>query len=316
MQPVVEAALGQQFRMGALFGDAALVHHQHSVRLLHGLQPMGDEDGGASGGQPVQSALDELFGFRVDGGGGFVEHQDFRVRRQHPGEGQQLPLPLGEVLAALRQLGVETLRQGLYEVLGVDRFGRRLDLLSGDGGVGQGDVVRHAAGEDVEVLQHHADAPPQVAAVDAVKVDAVQEDAAVRKVVEAPQQPDQGAFAGPGGTDDGQLLARCDVQGNILEHWLVLAVGEAQMAELHGALEAFRQCGRFGRLMHRLVPIQGLEDALTAGHGAEQHVGLLAQHDDGMQQHIDEPGEQHHAAQRQLLLQHRPGAVVEDQADG
>jgi hypothetical protein len=41
-----------------------------------------------------QRVLDQLLGVGVDAGGGFVEHQDLRVRRQHPGEGQQLPLTL------------------------------------------------------------------------------------------------------------------------------------------------------------------------------------------------------------------------------
>ena len=59
----------------------------------------------------------------------------------------------------------------------------------------------------MEVLQHHADAAAQVAAEYLVDVDVVEKDAPVLEVVEARQQPDQGALAGAGGADDGQRFS-------------------------------------------------------------------------------------------------------------
>ena len=129
--------------MGAEFGDAPVVQHQHPVGFLNGLQAVGDEDGGASGGQLADGVLDELLGLRVDGGGGFVEHQDFRIRRQHSGEGQQLALTLGKVLAPLREFRVEALRQGLDEVERVGGAGRGDGPLPADRRVAEGDVVEH-----------------------------------------------------------------------------------------------------------------------------------------------------------------------------
>ena len=66
-------------------------------------------------------------------------------------------------------------------------------------GVAERNVVEDGAGEDVEVLQHDADAAAQVAGVDVVEVDAVEVDLVVVEVVEAPEQLDECALAGAGG---------------------------------------------------------------------------------------------------------------------
>ena len=68
--------------------------------------------------------------------------------------------------------------------------------------------------------------------------------------------------------------------------------------------------------MNLLVPVQGLKDALAAGHGPKQDVGLFAQSNDGVKQHVDETGKQYHAAQGHLVLDDGATPVPDDHAQG
>ena len=67
-----------------------------------GVDAVGDGDGGAVGELPPDGVLDEVVGLQVHGGRGLVQHQHAGLPEERPGEAHQLPLPDGEVLAALR----------------------------------------------------------------------------------------------------------------------------------------------------------------------------------------------------------------------
>ena len=69
------------------------------------------------------------------------------------------------------------------------------------------DVVHDGAGEQVHVLQDHAERTAQVGLLDLVDVDAVVADLAVGDVVEAVDQVRDGRLARAGGADEGDLLA-------------------------------------------------------------------------------------------------------------
>ena len=60
----------------------------------------------------VERVLDQRFALGVEGAGGFVEDEDARVLEQAPGDGKPLPLPAGEVDAALAEHACRSLRGG------------------------------------------------------------------------------------------------------------------------------------------------------------------------------------------------------------
>ena len=80
MQAGVDAVLGQQFFVTAFFAQLAPMQHEDFVGAADGGQAMGDDDGGAVAHQFFHGLLDPAFGLGVDVGGGFVEHQNVRVR--------------------------------------------------------------------------------------------------------------------------------------------------------------------------------------------------------------------------------------------
>jgi hypothetical protein len=82
-QTRIQAAAGEQLRMGAHLDDAALVHHHQPVHRGDGRQPVRDRDHGLALHQRVQAGLDGLLDLAVQGTGGFVEQQDRRVLEHH-----------------------------------------------------------------------------------------------------------------------------------------------------------------------------------------------------------------------------------------
>ena len=68
--------------------------------------------------------------------------------------------------------------------------------------------------------------------------------------------------------------------------------------------------------VNALAPVQRLEDPFGARHRAKQHVVLFTDRDDRPEQHVDELREQHHAAERDRLLQHVAAAEPDDHARG
>ena len=96
----------------AALDDPALVDDDDLVGVLGGREPVRDRDRGAAAGQPLQGPGDPHLEGRVDGAGRLVEDQQVGVGEVRADQGDQLPLPRRQRLAALPDLGVEAARQG------------------------------------------------------------------------------------------------------------------------------------------------------------------------------------------------------------
>ena len=184
-------------------GDVALVgddHHRHAV-FLHVLQ----------------HAHDVARGGRVERAGRLVGEQELRLRDQRAGDRHALLLAARQlrrqVLSAIRE-------PDPIEVLERDRvalFARNALVV---------ERQRHVLGrvlerDEVKRLEHEAD---ELAAIGrrpgfgkAAHVDAVQPVFALVEPVEQTEQVHQGRLARPGGSHDGDQLARTDVEVDPLE---------------------------------------------------------------------------------------------------
>ena len=101
IQPVVDAALGQELLVGARLAQRAAVQDEDVVHVLDGRQPVRDGDRRAARHQDVQRVADEELGFGVDARRRFVEDQHARIEGQRAGERQQLLLADRQGCAAL-----------------------------------------------------------------------------------------------------------------------------------------------------------------------------------------------------------------------
>jgi len=74
------------------FDNAATVDDEYQVSLADCPEAVGDDEGGASGHQGAEAALDMDLGSRIQGTGGLVEDQDVGVGKRGPGDGDELKL--------------------------------------------------------------------------------------------------------------------------------------------------------------------------------------------------------------------------------
>src|SRR5258706_3537900 len=98
---VVMAAEAQQFSVRAFLDDASRFEHDQPVHARDGRQAVRDRDHGLAFHQIEQLLLDGELDFAVERRGRLVEHQDRRVLERPPCEPEGLPLPAGELDAAL-----------------------------------------------------------------------------------------------------------------------------------------------------------------------------------------------------------------------
>src|SRR5690606_3379080 len=127
-------------------------------------------------------------------------------------------------------------------------------LLLRDGEIAQHGHVR----EQVELLEHHADAGADAVDVDVrvEDVDPLDEDLASGRLLEQVDRAQQGGFAGPGRSDDAHHLALPDHQVDALEH-LDVAEALVQVSDLdRGGSRRGRVRGAGGQVgTHRALAI-------------------------------------------------------------
>ncbi len=185
----------KQLFMRALLLDAILGEHDDALGVTDRGQAVGDDEHGALAAQSFERIADGLFTFVVEGAGGFIKNNDGRVFEEHARDAEALLLPTGQLYPALADVGVVTVWQTHDEVVSVGVFGSSDDLLLRGVQLAVADVVGHAAGEEIDILLHHADVLAQRAELDIFDVLAVDQDATGGDFVEAWDERGKGGFA-------------------------------------------------------------------------------------------------------------------------
>ena len=211
--------------MGAGLHDPAALEHDDPVGPAHGREPVRHHDRGQPGGEVEEAVVEGRFGPHVEVGRRLVEDEDpgAALQGEHgPGQRHPLPLPAGEVGAAvelLRQDRVPVVRQGLDQLHDPGALaGLDAGLVVGrPAGVAEDDVLPQGERVLGELLEDGGDAALPGPLVDLGQVDAVDRDAALRRLVEAAQQVHQRGLAGAVLPDDGQRLPGPDQEVEIGE---------------------------------------------------------------------------------------------------
>ena len=164
--------------MGAVFDDPSVIHDNNAISMANRAEAMGNHQCGAVLCDVHQGALNGRLGVVVDGGCGFIEHQHWCIFEDRSGQSDPLTLATGEALSALSHHRVESLWQGFDEGQGFSltcRFAyRRCGCIRG----AIGNVVPHAAVEQVDVLADQCNRAAQIAKLQLVNGDAIQQDPA------------------------------------------------------------------------------------------------------------------------------------------
>ena len=282
--------------MGAGFGDGALFEEDDAIGLADGAEAVSNDKDCAVVHGAIEGFLHQRFGFRIQGGGGFVEDQDARVKVEGTGDRDALPLSARQVHPAFTDPGVIALRELGDEIMGVGELGGGGDAVKIWLDFAVGNVLGDVAREQGDVLGHDADLPPQAIQRHGANVDTVDQHLPVHRIKEAHQQIHQGGFTGPGGTDQGNHLAGMHEQIEMLQDGFAGLVSKGHIAVLDLArhrwerlrVRLFRQGGRdIHQLKHpfyrrfRLLElvvvlgdqINGVEEEGDRGQKADERLG-------------------------------------------
>ena len=82
--------------MGSSFDDTAVFEYHDGVAVADGGEPVGDDEHGAPLHQVIHTFLHNTLCPRIDGGRCLIEDEHRRISDRRPGDGEELPLSLGE----------------------------------------------------------------------------------------------------------------------------------------------------------------------------------------------------------------------------
>ena len=111
--------------------------------------------------QPVDGALEQLLGGRVQPRGSLVQDDQARILEEDAGQGEQLGLAGGEAATAGSCSVSSPCGRPSNQGHSPSSSQHCQKPLVRDGAVEEGKVVAHAGLEELHVLGHHADAAPQ-----------------------------------------------------------------------------------------------------------------------------------------------------------
>ena len=280
--------------MGVEGVDATVVHDDDAVGVLHGHDPLRDDDLGRLRDVLREALPDAGLGRGVDRARGVVEDEDFRVFQQGSRDAQSLLLTAGHVgaalfdvrLVALRHLPDELVSAG--DLAGADAFFFRGVLLA------PAKVFDEGAGEQFVFLKDHRHFVAQRLQVIFLDVVAADIDRAVGlfgpfrgrvRVVEAADEAHERRLAAAGTADDADGLTGADVEVDVVKVFLsfaVFLVGEMDVVETDAAVRDFI------KRVFRVHDVRFLDEDFGNTVGRS---GTHGQHDqDGREHHQREHG--------------------------
>ncbi len=276
---------------------------------------MGNDEGSATVQEGAQTLLHQHLGEGIDVGGGLIQDKDARVGQKRAGEGDELALAHAEVATTLANGRVVALGEARNQVVCADDTGGLFYLRVGGVEATVADVLANAAGEEERVLLHDADLAAQRVLGHMLYVVSIDENGSLLYLVETGEQTGNGCLASSGGADDGDGLARVDMQIQVAQNWLVAFIAKSDILEIYRSLDGWQ--GLCIRVVYDFDGhIQYLEDALCRDAGALQLGILLAQVADRVEETIDIEGERHQDSDEQRAPRDEQSAIDDGEGDG
>ena len=187
-----------------------------------------------------------VFALGVEVGVGLVEHDQERIAVERPGERHALALAGRQRRAALADLGLVAVRQLQDHVVHAGGAGGGDDLLGSGPHREAGDVLRHRAGEQLDVLRQVADVAAERLRRPLVERRAVEPDLAAHRLPDADQGAGERGLARGARADDAEAAAGDELEGDVVDDEL-LDAGRGDADALHGeARLGLRQRHRLG----------------------------------------------------------------------
>ena len=143
--------------MVTLFNNSFIVEHENCFSVSNGAQTVCDGENGSSFGKTLKALLDHSFAFVIKGGGGFVKNEHGRVLQENAGNGNSLLLSAGKFNSAFADIGIISVLEGSYEIMGSGEFCGFDNFLFCCVGFSVKDIFKNASAEKINVLLNNAD---------------------------------------------------------------------------------------------------------------------------------------------------------------
>ena len=183
---------------------------------MRGLKSMRDCDHRSSPQYSGQGSLGVACGSRVQQSRRLVEDQRVRIGEDDASERQLLCLCTAEVVTVAAQFGVESVRK-VVDPLSAYRGERSEEIRVGGGRIRNREVAAQRVTKDVMFLRNQHDLTPQAIRREIGRRYATDRDAAGPWSVDASKESAQRALARAGRSDDGEPLARLDVEFDVAQ---------------------------------------------------------------------------------------------------
>ena len=295
------------------FDDAAAFEHGDAVGERDRRRPVGDHERRAALHHLGEGSADLVLLGRVDGRGGVVEDEHGRVGEDRAGDRDPLPLAAREREAALAEHRLVAVGQVVHERGRAGQLGGAADVLVVRVRPPEADVLAHALAEQERLLEDERDRAADVGDAQLAQVVTVEQHAALLGVVQTSEEAGDGALARAGGADEGERLARRDVQVEPVEHEAVALVAEADAIEPDVTLRV--ELDRMARLAQLRLGLEHFRDPAARGECLLQRRHALAEHAQRPDEHHHVSVEGHERADGQIAVDHAAAADPEHGGD-
>src|SRR6266478_8543133 len=313
VQVGIDAAGGQQFVVGALLRDTAILQDDDLVGIADGAQAVSNGDHGAPLHEAFECLHQQPLRLGIERRSGLVEDEDGRVADDRARDADALPLAAGERLASFAQQSVVTLGHPDDEPVRIRELRGLDNLFLAAVGPPVSDVLPHRGAKQDRVLQHESDLRAQALELVVANVYSVDEDPPRGRIVESRHQTDDRGFSCSRGARNPDELAGRDREAQVPQHRDRGIVAERHAIEADRPAEPSR-VARVRTLGDAHVDIEDCADALhpdrCLGNGAAHLRDVLH----GFEELAEIRKKDRERSDRHCGGRHERGAPPEDEA--
>ena len=165
----------------------------------------------------------------VEGRGWLIEEKEWSVASKDAGESKTLALSLGKVRASLANLRVQATRRFRDQILQAGRSDRPHHAAVVGAGIPPCDVEAIIASKDRWRLRQRREKLSKRGYVACTKVETVQKNSSVVRIIQPHQQGHERRFSGAAGSNQTDDFAGRNFKAEPIEHWAVWRVAEAHI---------------------------------------------------------------------------------------
>ena len=158
---IVKTFLLHQFSVRALFCYLAIFNRCNDICCLNGGEPMSDHNRGSALSCMIQSRLYNGFTLCIQGGGGFIQEEDFGVSHQCTSYSNALFLASTQLGTTLSYQGIVAIRKCRYEIMNICIPCSFLDFFPGDVFLPIANVLSYGGIKEDRLLTDNTNVTPQ-----------------------------------------------------------------------------------------------------------------------------------------------------------